>query len=505
MPRLSKHPIYRFLETVPALLVWGTLVGSIILSFTHPLLAIYIIILFDLYWLIKAVYWLIYLFHSYRQFRKDGAINWLEKVQAEDPISQDGLASHWNDLYHLVFLPTYKEPFEVLDTTFKGLLDTNYPLDRFMIALGVEERDRENGVRIAEQIKEKYGKHFAHFWITVHPADIPNEQPGKGSNNVYAAKHAQKEIDALGIPYEQIIVSTFDIDTIVHKEYFGHLVYKFLMHPKPHHTSYQPVALFNNNIWESNAITRTIANGTTFWLLTDLSRPDRLFTFSSHSMSWKTLVNVGFWEPDLVTEDSRIFLQCFLHYDGDYTVTPMYVPVSMDTVDTGTFWGSLVSVYKQQRRWAWGIEHFPYMVWHFWHNKKIPFAKKFKYFFNVAEGMYSWATAPILIIILGRLPLVLADHSTQATVIAQNAPIVLSWLLTLAMTGLFATAILSIVFLPPRPKGSSGLKYVYMLLQWALFPINMILFGSLPAIDAQTRLATGKYLGFNVTEKNRAK
>ena len=152
---------------------------------------------------------------------------------------------------------------------------------------------------------------------------------------------------------------------------YHNYVLLYLTHPKPHKTSYQPVALFNNNIWQSNPITRTISNGTTFWLLTDLSRPDRLFTFSSHSMSWKTLVEIGFWEPDLVTEDSRIFLQCFLHFNGDYTVTPMYVPVSMDTVETGAFWGSLKALYVQQRRWAWGIEHFPYMVWHFWHNKKI--------------------------------------------------------------------------------------------------------------------------------------
>jgi hypothetical protein len=503
MPRLSNKPLYRFLETIPATLVWGTFIGAIILSIFQPLWAIYIIILFDLYWLIKAIYWLIYLFNSYRRFRRDTRIDWLARLKKEDPVSKDDANSHWSDVCHLIFLPTYKESFNVLDTTFKGLVESNYPSKKFIIALGIEERDKKNGLIIAEQIKQKYGDRFYLFSTSVHPKDLPNEQPGKGSNNVFAAKQIKKEIDKLNIPYERIIVSTFDIDSVVHKEYFAHLTYKFLTHPKPHNTSFQPVALFNNNIWESNPFTRTISNGTTFWLLTDLSRPDRLFTFSSHSMSWKTLVDVGFWEPDLVTEDSRIFLQCFIHFNGSYTVTPMYIPISMDTVETGTFFGSLAGVYNQQRRWAWGIEHFPYMVWHFWGNKKIAFIKKFKYFFNLTEGMYSWATAPILIILLGRLPLYFADRSTQSTVIAQNAPIVLDWLLTIAMIGLFATAILSVIFLPPIPKGESKHRYIWMLLQWLLFPINMILFGSVPAIDAQTRLATGAYLGFNVTKKNR--
>jgi hypothetical protein len=503
MPRLSNNKIYRFLETIPAILVWGSLIGSIVLSYYAPLTAIYIIILFDLYWLIKALYWLVYLFGSYKKYRRDTKIDWFKTLNKENPISKDGANSRWEDIHHLVFLPTYKESFEVLDTTFKALVESSYPTDKMMIALGVEEWDKENGLKITNKIKEKYGDKFYKLWITVHPKDLPGEQRGKGSNNVFAAKNAQKEIDILNIPYDKIIVSTFDIDTIVHKEYFSHLTYKFLTHATPHKTSYQPVALFNNNVWQSNAFTRTVSNSTMFWLLTDLSRPDRLFTFSSHSMSWKTLVDVGFWEPDLVTEDSRIFLQCFIHYDGDYSVTPMYVPVSMDTVETGHFWQSLVAVYKQQRRWAWGIEHFPYMIWHFVKNKKIPFFKKFKYFFNITEGMYSWATAPILIIVLGRLPLVFADRSVESTVIAQNAPVVLHWLLSSAMIGLFATAILSIILLPPCPKGESRHKYLYMFLQWALFPINMILFGSIPAIDAQTRLATGKYLGFNVTKKNR--
>ena len=37
-----------------------------------------------------------------------------------------------------------------------------------------------------------------------------------------------------------------------------------------------------------------------------------------------------------MSEDSRIFLQALVRYHGHYRVTPMYLPVSMDTVMAGT-------------------------------------------------------------------------------------------------------------------------------------------------------------------------
>ena len=173
MPRLSSNKCYRLLEMIPAILVWGTFIGAIILSIYAPLWAIYFIIIFDLYWLIKAIYWLVYLFSSYANYRRDVKINWLEKIKSENPKSTDGYA--WDEMYHLIFLPTYREPYEVLETTFQGLVNSHYPAEKFMIALGVEERDQENGWAIAEKIKAKFGDKFFRFWITVHPANIPNE------------------------------------------------------------------------------------------------------------------------------------------------------------------------------------------------------------------------------------------------------------------------------------------------------------------------------------------
>jgi hypothetical protein len=77
--------------------------------------------------------------------------------------------------------------------------------------------------------------------------------------------------------------------------------------------------------------------------------------------------------------------------------------------------------------------------------------------------------------------------------------------MTGALFGLFATAIMSVYILPPSPHRGwrRFFEYLLMLFQWVVFPVTMILFGSIPAIDAQTRLMLGNYMGFWVTEKAR--
>ncbi|HTM68354.1 MAG TPA: glycosyltransferase family 2 protein [Candidatus Binatia bacterium] len=487
---------YRLLEMVPGSLVWLTLALAILLSFTAPLVAIYFIIVFDLFWLFRVTYFVVFLIASWRRYRRDIGIDWAARASA---------LPGFGKLYHVIFLPTYKEDIGIIRTTMRSLVAADYPgmKDRFIIVHTGESSDKERFLSNARLIEQEFGAEFFRFLTVVHPVGLPGEIPGKGSNINHAGHRAKELVDALGLPYEDVVVSSFDIDTCVHPQYFAHLAYKYLTHPKPTRTSYQPIALYNNNMWDAPAPVRVAAFGTTFWLMTELTRPERLFTFSSHSMSFKALVDVGFWQKDIVTEDSRIFLQCLVRYDGDYSVTPMYMPVSMDTVMAETWSKSLKNLYLQQRRWAWGVEHFPYLVSRFWKNKAFPLRKKIFHIWTLGEGMYTWATAPLMIFILGYLPFWVAPERIRSSVLFQSTPHMLETLMRLALVGVFVSAVLSFTLLPPMPKHRRYYGKIVMFLQWALVPVTFILFGSIPAIDAQTRLMLGKYLGFNVTEKKR--
>lgn len=488
--QIGQYGRHRFWEMVPGALVWGTFAAAILASFFAPTLAVIFIIVFDLYWALRVLYFIIHTTAAYIHYRQTLKVHWREKIHELEGA---------DDIVHVVMLPTYMEGLSILRSALKALLHADYDNDKFIVVVGGEEGDKENFQKYAKELEKEFGGMFRHLLFTIHPRGIKGEIPGKGSNMKWMAERLKEYIDHEHIPYGNILVSAFDVDTIAHEQYFAKLTHLFLTEPEPLRSSYQPVVLFSNNIWSSSAPVRIMAFGTIFWLFGELVRPERLWTFSSHSMPWQMLVDVGYWEPDLVSEDSRIFLQGLLHYEGDYRVTPVFLPVSMDAVEEVGFWNNVKALYKQQRRWAWGVEHLPYMMSEFKKHPKISFLTKVKFVFNQVEGMYTWATAPILIFVLGYLPFFVAQNNTNALIV--NSPFTLELMMRIATLGIFATGILSFFLLPPRPKEVKKWNWLVMILQWLLLPITFVALGALPAIDAQTRMMLGKYLGFNVTKK----
>src|SRR3989344_3471973 len=492
----SDRRLYRMLEMLPGSLAWVTLIGMVALSAFRPIWAAVFIIVFDLYWLIKTAFLSIHLRAHWTRLQKNLSTDWQKKL--------DGL--EWEHIWQLVILPVYKESFEVVESSLEAICKTSWPKDRMIIVLATEARAGASAAELAVEVSEKYAKRFGHFLVTVHPADLPGEMAGKGSNETYAA---EKVITAIigpaGIAYESVLVSSFDIDTQVYPQYFSCLTYQFLTCEKPFRSSFQPVPIYNNNIWDTPALSRVVATSGTFWQMMQQERPERLTTFSSHSMSLKSLVEVGFWQKNIVSEDSRIFWNHFFAYDGDYRVVPLAYPVSLDANLAESFWATARNVYKQQRRWGWGVENVPYVLYNFIRNKKIPFRQKFFFTTVLLEGFWSWATNALLIFMLGWLPLFLGGKVFNETLLSYNLPRMTRYLMTFAMVGMVTSAITSTKLLPPRPEKYGKSRSFSMVIQWVLMPFTIIFFGTFPGLEAQTRIMLGCRwrLGFWVTPKHR--
>lgn len=536
MVNARKTFIYRALEILPGVLTWATLLGAVIFSRLIPLAVAIYIILFDVYWVLKAINTALHLLSSFFTLKLHATYDWRErlellpqlpeyKLHLQEQIDSGRSRRERKDLqrelarlqsldltnrlldyrqiYHLVLLPTAKESVEVLDQSIRSVLESDFPKEQIFLVLATEERNGESGRRIGEILRQRYASKFFRFDVVMHPDGIAGEIRAKGANITFAARQAVVILRELNIPVDRVLVSAFDADTVAAKNYFSYLSYAFLTAADPYHTSYQPMPVYNNNIWDAPAITRVVAVANSFWQMVEASRPDRLVTFSSHAMTLKALLEVDFWPVNVISDDSQIFWRCWLKYHGNYRTQPIFTTVSLDAMLDETYWKTLLGQYKQKRRWAWGIENFPYLVTSAVRDQRIPFWKKFLYIERMLEGFYFWATASIMIAALGWLPLLLGSGRFADGVLAFNLPFLTQSIMQVATAFLIFSVYINMVLIPPRPQKYSRWRTINMILQWIFVPVVSTIFGSLPAIDAQTRLMLGRYMEFWVTPKAR--
>jgi cellulose synthase/poly-beta-1,6-N-acetylglucosamine synthase-like glycosyltransferase len=463
--------IYRALEILPGALAWITLASLFYFSAYYPVFSAYFIIAFSVYWILKTTYLSVHLRHNWQRLKYNMSLDWNQML------------SHlkYEHIRHLILLPYYNESYEVIEKSIQSLLDARYNSKSILVVLAGEERAgveaRENG----EKIQALYAHHFGAFLLTSHPSGIEGEMPGKGSNITYAAEQARIHIlDKLEYKYEDVIVSAFDVDSVAYPDYFNCLTWNFLTVPDPLKVSFQPVPFYNNNIWDAPALSRVAATSSTFWQMVQQERPEKLATFSSHAVSFKALYDIGYWQVNMVSEDSRIYWNLFVANDGNYDVVPISYPVSMDANLDGTFWKTIRNIYKQHRRWGYGCENIPYILFNFIKNKKIPLRKKLSATFVQVEGFWSLATNPLIIFLLGWLPVLLGGQQFNSTVLSYNLPFIARDLMLFAMSGLILSAWITLSLLPPAPKETRKNKKIFMVLQWVLFPINIIVFSAIP-------------------------
>ena len=526
------------LEMMPGAVSWTILAGMTILAFARPMAAAVIIIAFYLYWFFRLIYLTIFLILSYFRLSAEASADWMERAAGIDRWDdylgelekrrpgggiKESLAhmSHkkamrelvlsgsrppaLKDIYHLVIIPVAKEGREIIRPGIESLTKSVFPPGKIIVIIALEERASEDVRLGANAVLEEYKPRFFDMFMSIHPDGVAGEARAKGANTTFAAKRAAEYLREKQIPFDNVISSCFDSDTVINPDYFASLTYYFMMCPRRQRASFQPVPVYNNNIWDAPGITRVLETGSSFFQLIEATNPEKLVTFSSHSMSFRALVETGYWPVDMISDDSAIYWKAFLHYEGDYRAIPMYTTLSMDAVVADGWWRTVVNVYKQRRRWAWGVENFPIVIRGFMADKKIPALFKLKCAFKLFENHISWATWAFLLTIVGWLPAIFAGREFSHSVFYYSAPRITAVIFNLASFSLLTSIVLSLMLLPRKKEKHQLLKRIGFALQWLLVPVTMVFLSTIPALDAQTRLMLGKYMTFWVTDKGRKK
>jgi len=530
LPLKKRTKLYRFFEMVPAIISYGMLLLLIILSLISPLAAAVYLLLLIITVLVKAAGIAVHTIAGRSRLGKAQQINWHERLKhLEDPVASYekeqsvhskgfGFDIHKENLrlmaadptafpkpsqlYNAVIIAAYNEAFEVLDPTIQTVLDTTYNNDQIILVLTYEERGGPAMKQTAEALKKKFDKKFKAFHLVEHPKDIPNEVAGKGANITYAGRFLKKWLAEENISFKNVMVTTLDSDNRPHATYFDYVTYEYIVREDRKRLSYQPIALFMNNIWDVPAPMRVVATGNSFWNIISSMRPHTLRNFASHSQPMEALVEMDFWSVRSIVEDGHQYWRSYFYFAGNYAVVPIYVPIYQDAVLSDTYWKTLKAQFIQLRRWAYGASDIPYVAIRVLTRKRnVPFGAGFARLIRLMDGHVTLATIAILVAVGGWVPL-LVNPDAARDIAAHQLPEMISGIQQVAMVGLVITIFLSLKMLPPRPARYKRRRTLGMILQWFLMPFTAIGYSAAAALNAQTHLLLGKYLDkFDVTEK----
>ena len=523
--------LQRFLETLPGLLSWVTLLGLMVLSAVAPSIAAVIMISFFYYWFIRLMYNAIFILIAFLRLWVERGTNWIERTRdlyvknrssVERPkrlrerisialhervkrASDTGEIEFPDEerLLHLVIIPVYRESREVFEPGIRALTESSFPSDRMILTIALEERAPEEIKQAVYEVQNQYRSRFKELFVVVHPKDLPGEAAVKGANSTFAAKHAARYFEENQIPFEDVIVSCFDADTVPGPEYFSCLTYAFITCPARNRASFQPVPLYDNNIWRVPFYARTLEMGSTVIQLAESTNNDLLVSFSSHSLSFKALVDVGYWSLELIPDDSAIYWKSLILFDGDFRVVPMPATLSMDATEAPTFFKTFVNAYRQKLRWAWGVENVPIAARGLLKNRHMSFIDKIRYIFKLFDTYFIWATWPFLLTIFGFLPRVFGRLFNLDAITIFNLGRISGLIFQLASINLVIMIVVTALFIFRGDHTVPLWRKLLYPVEWLLVPIITLFLSGMPALHAQTRLMFGRPLEFWAAEKVR--
>ncbi|MCC7371876.1 MAG: glycosyltransferase family 2 protein [Chloroflexi bacterium] len=461
------------LVTLP---VWGAVVA--------PLALAWLVLAFNAYWLMRSAMLGFGAIVSLIRLRRSERTDWHGLVQQQSGVDQ---------LHHLVIIPTYREEDAVLSETLDHLAAQDFPREQIAVVLAFEARDPGAAARSA-RLLARYRPRFGQMWALFHQIQ-PGEVAGKSSNLAWAAPRARSLLRRRGIDVDRVLVTICDADSRLHSKYLSALAYSHLSDPKHADRLYQPALFFHANLDRLPPPLRATNSAYSAWSLARLALGSRLVLQSTYSLPLALAHRVGYWDVDVICEDSRICFKVLQHVGESARVRPIYLPVLCDAAEGATPWETIVAHYQMIRRWAWGASDVPYVVRGAFGQGgvRVPLGPTIGFI----EDHLTWPTHWFLITLGTKAlpflaPAIVASPDGAALISAGG------FLLSLCLPFIIIAATIDLM-LRGGPKDLG--EWLGELIGWALMPVITLVLTCLPALDAHTRLLFGRGLGYKVTPK----
>ncbi len=536
---VRSHKYWRLVEIIPGFCIWFSFFYLIWGSILFPFTTANLIIAYTLVWVFRTFLFSYNLVQAYQYSKRALKTEWkalmsfietpsklkylidrqeysfdplilrLKKGPLEpalmtqiDHLKKTGQYLKPSEIIHCITLFVCREPYEVIKTSVESYVKSKHDLKKVIFVFAYEEFNPA-APEISKRIKAEYGHYFLDYLETCHPQNLPNEIRGRAANMNWSAQKVKAYLEEKKYNFGKVILSSFDADTVLSPDLLNELTFRFCITENRDEVGYQPVLFYHNNIWDVPVFNRLAAISSSFWQMSVSLRKDENKSFSSRAMSFQSVIDFGYWDPMVVGDDSRQYWTAFFVYKGRHYLENIYSPVYMDAVLSNSYIDTLKSQYKQLRRWAWGVCDFPFIVFNIMKIKEIPLKRRLYEIFHFLEGIYFWATGPILLLFSGLVPGMI-NKEFGTTVLSHNLPIMMSSLMNIASFGIVLCLIITTQIIPFENQKKLWRK-ISLFLQWLLVPLVSITLSAIPAIDAQTRLMLNNRLDFNSTDKARKK
>jgi len=523
----NRHGWYRFFEILPGLLSLLIFLTPIILSIFFVTAAAFFIIIYVLILLIRSSAMSMRVIEGYGNVKKARLVDWEDLLKdfyhPEDTARHVGtknslIKGHManikrlhsgnlidmlpNEVIQVVIVCTYNESQAIIHPTIEYVIGSSgFENRKTALFIAYEERAGAEKKRQTLETLKKYQNKFYHAEAVEHTVE-GRELAGKGANATFTGRRVAEWAKEQGIDPSRVVITTLDADNRTDKNYFSILTYVYISANNRKQKSYQPVALYNNNIWDVPAIMRLCAISNTFFHMANSMRPHALRNFSAHAQSLDALIDTDFWSTRTIVEDGHQFWRTYFRYEGDHEVLPIYAPIYQDAVYAGKRIRTARVQFKQIRRWTYGASDVAFVATRgFFMKNKVPKFDALAKFGRLLESHVGWATSAPLILLSGWIPLFLNRHANH-NIVAQRLPHIVSTINTVALIALLFVVYIGIATLPQRPPHHKKWRALGFVWQWILTPVVGVVFNSTAAINSQVHLAFRRYIGtFDVTEK----